>query len=307
MAESPGERSPPPVSPQTLHRAGPPLPPRACDRPNRPTTVLDTADVVLPGPHACANCGAERTGPYCQACGQRHRDERLTIRRLLRDVVTRFLDLESGLLHTAWRLTVAPGTVSRDIVAGRRQRYAGPVTYLIVIATLSVLLFTLIDDAFAVYVQQMLRPALEENGILAGKDPEVVASTFVRWMNQGTIYLSAFIALVFAALGRWMVPGWGSRYNFAESCVFALYSTAHGFLLLLPFNMLVLAGPQFVLLISWIGTVVISVYIAVAVRAFVRPHWITSLMSFLAFAASYLLFSFLAGIVGLAAALLFTA
>lgn len=299
LADSPPERTPPPISPNVLRRrdrlslnAFPKAPPP-------PTDALRAADVVLPGPDGCANCGAERTGAYCQACGQRHRDGRLTLRRLVRNFVNRFLDLESGLLHTAWRLTVAPGTVSRDVVAGRRQRYAGPVTYLVVVAALSVLLLTLFEGAYTGYFQEMLRPLMErEEGVLAGKDPEVVASTLVRWTNQGTIYFSIFIALVFATLGRWIVPGWAPRYNFAESCVFALYTTAHGFLYLLPLNLLVLAGPRFVFLVSGLGMLVMAVYVAVASRAFIQPRWATTALSFVAFAASYLLFSFVGGVIG---------
>lgn len=300
QTDSPDGRTRSPIPPGVLRQVNHRSRLAPSRRPTPSADTLHAADVALPGPDACANCGAERTGPYCQACGQRHRDERLTLRRLGRNFVNRFLDLESGLLHTAWRLTVAPGSVARDIVAGRRQRYAGPVTYLVVATALSVLLFTLFENAYTEYFQVMLRPIMErEDGVLAGKNPEVVASTLVRWTNQGTIYFSIFIALMFATLGRWVVPGWAQRYNFAESCVFALYMTAHGFLYLLPINLLALAGPRFLSLVSGLGIVVMAVYVAVASRTFIQPRWTTTALSFVAFAASHLLFSVVGGIIGL--------
>ena len=72
----------------------------------------------------------------------------------------------------------------------------------------------------------------------------------------------------------------------------------YGFFLLLPLNLLVLAGPRFVLVLSWLGMVVVAVYVAIAARSFIRPGWTTTAMSFVAFSAGYLLFSFVAGIVG---------
>jgi hypothetical protein len=224
----------------------------------------------------------------------------MTVRELVRDVVSRFFDLESGLLHTAWRLTVAPGTVSRDVIAGRRRRYAGPVTYLVVVATLSILSFLLVEDAFSSSVQVELATVLEEENLLAGRDPGAVAKTISRWTNQGTLYFSVFIAVVFAALGRWVVPGWKQRYNFAESCVFALYATAHGFLLLIPFNVLFLAGPRFAFVSSVLGMLVFSAYVTIAARTFVRRHWATAVLAFFAFAVSYFSFLFVAWTVGVA-------
>src|SRR5262245_25719208 len=88
------------------------------------------APQVLPA--VCLSCGAVRTGSYCVDCGQREVRGRHTLRSLLAGALSRILTVDSGLLHTAHQLTVSPGQVIRDYLAGRTQPYTHPAMYLLI-------------------------------------------------------------------------------------------------------------------------------------------------------------------------------
>lgn len=99
-------------------------------------TAALVAHEVEPGPknaaaaeqahdHACANCGATLTGPYCHRCGQSAH-----VHRSLLHLGEEFLH---GLLHfdaKAWRtlplLVIQPGRLTRNYIDGKRTRYVSP-------------------------------------------------------------------------------------------------------------------------------------------------------------------------------------
>ena len=91
----------------------------------------------------CLDCGAPRLGDYCHGCGQRHADDRLTLRSVWRDFAERFLKWERGLPATVRMALLDPGRLAREYVAGRRRRYVNPVSFLILGATVAVLLIPL--------------------------------------------------------------------------------------------------------------------------------------------------------------------
>jgi hypothetical protein len=79
----------------------------------------------------CVNCGAPLTALFCAECGQRTRPTRLSVRGVASDVITRITSADRGFVHTAYRLTVAPGDVIRDYISGRTVVYSHPFGYLI--------------------------------------------------------------------------------------------------------------------------------------------------------------------------------
>src|SRR5437868_2388269 len=74
----------------------------------------------------CRNCNAEVTGNFCSACGQENTDYRVSLRRLVGDLVDEVFQLESRLWRTLWTLFRHPGRLTREYNAGRRVRYTTP-------------------------------------------------------------------------------------------------------------------------------------------------------------------------------------
>ncbi len=104
-----------------------------------PSPVVAPA-VLADGADHCLDCGVTRVGRYCHGCGQRHADDRLTLRSIWRDFAERFLKWERGLPATAKLAFLDPGRLAREYVGGRRRRYVNPVSFLILGSTVAVLL-----------------------------------------------------------------------------------------------------------------------------------------------------------------------
>ena len=272
----------------------------------RESIDVGTSPEVLPSADRCPNCSSHLVGAYCSACGQRHLGERLTLRRLVRDFLARIFDLESGLLHTVWRMTVSPGSVPRDYVVGRRTRYTRPGTYFVLASALSVLLFSLMEVAYVDYLQEVLTPTME-SGALSDLDEDQFMDTLVDWTGRSSMYISLLLTAIYVPVVRWAVPGWRARYNLAETFVFGIYTMAHGTLISLPlygipylFSDLALGfGITSVLMI-----VILALYTSVAALRFHTRKWSTFLMAVLTYLFTYIAFSSVGGILGVIIAVL---
>ena len=77
----------------------------------------------------CLNCGADLTGKYCAACGQKKVDRRdLSIRRFFGYVLNELTDLQSNkILRTFGALLFRPGLLTAEYLAGRKGFHIGPV------------------------------------------------------------------------------------------------------------------------------------------------------------------------------------
>jgi hypothetical protein len=208
-------------------------------------SVASTAAQAAPpgGPPArpCLNCGAPLAGPYCAACGQRHREGRLTLRSVAEDLVTRVLNFDRGLWPTIARLTRNPGAVIRDYIDGRRRRYVGPVAYLFFGGAVALLAFRFSEQMDTAWIQEVVsRYTGGPDPVFSARQGEAYRS-FLHAARGSQSVLSLLMALPFAL----MVRGFFRRsgINVAEAAVFTLYTLGHFLVLyavLEPF--LVLAG-----------------------------------------------------------------
>ena len=112
----------------------------ASARPMEPPPLPDARSTGPPAAAAavCLNCGVGRLGDYCHACGQHHREDRLTLGGLARQVATQMLMMEQGLLHTVVAVARSPGALGRAYVSGRRRSYTNPLTFFLIAVGLRV-------------------------------------------------------------------------------------------------------------------------------------------------------------------------
>lgn len=175
----------------------------------------------------CLNCGAERRGAYCHACGQHYIDSRLTLGTLWREFAERFLKLERGLLGTARSLTVAPGAVCRRYVAGERKRYVSPLSYFVLGTAVVLFAFSFQVDGLKEWmVETMTRgDGAPLFGLLpTEKVPEYVELNLkligVTYAYQVILLYVPFILFMRLFFRR-------SGFNVAEIAVYALFVTGH--------------------------------------------------------------------------------
>lgn len=89
----------------------------------KPRHDLLTAELE---PRTCLDCGAPVTGRHCEQCGQSTGVHVLSMREVAGDVTHSLLHLDSRVWRTLRLLVRRPGELTREFIAGRRQRYLPP-------------------------------------------------------------------------------------------------------------------------------------------------------------------------------------
>lgn len=110
--------APPPAPPEP--------PPAAAPKPRKRRWWHRTRETRRTPDRPCLNCGDETVGIYCPRCGQRKVDVRVSLRRMLVEVLDDQLSLNSTLPRTLGALFFRPGHLTREYVQGRIVRYIPP-------------------------------------------------------------------------------------------------------------------------------------------------------------------------------------
>jgi hypothetical protein len=105
----------------------------------------------------------------------------------------RVMNVEQGLVHTVYGLTVKPGVVVRDYLAGSTVRYTHPAGYLLI--------------SFAVFA---VTAQLFGGGTVGGSENRLFVALLVP-----------FVALVSRILF------WRARFNYAEHLIVVMYAIGH--------------------------------------------------------------------------------
>jgi hypothetical protein len=129
VAEPPDARGEPPapISPIRRQRWWAPETRRTPDRP-------------------CLNCGDTTVGFFCRNCGQRKADVRVSLRRMLMEVMDDQLSLNSTLPRTIGALLFRPGHLTAEYVQGRIMRYVPPFRLYLVTSVLFFILLPVVAD-----------------------------------------------------------------------------------------------------------------------------------------------------------------
>ncbi len=75
----------------------------------------------------CANCGAERSGPYCSRCGQNDRDYQRALPPLISELLQEAFEIDSRLVRTLKLLLFRPGALALEFTHNRRASYVSPI------------------------------------------------------------------------------------------------------------------------------------------------------------------------------------
>jgi len=89
--------------------------------------VTSPPDSTAGGERRCANCGTPLSGRYCSACGQGEHSLRVPLPRLLHDFLSDQFQLDARIWRTLRLLLFHPGRLTRQYMAGQRQRFIPPV------------------------------------------------------------------------------------------------------------------------------------------------------------------------------------
>jgi hypothetical protein len=196
---------------------------------------LPTQSAPTPSPETCPNCGAIRVGPFCAGCGQSLREPRVSFGLLWRWLVGQVLSFDRGFLLTVREMTLRPGTMIRDYLAGQRQRYTNPFTYLLLWSAASLLVWSLLGDHFMAQMRDSIAAGFRRSPLTPAQLKRYldVFMLVIPYAGQVTM----LVCLPFAALLRLLFRR--SGYNFAEHFVFALFGMGHAFAWAVPLELIV--------------------------------------------------------------------
>jgi hypothetical protein len=86
-------------------------------------------------PDKCRNCdaGVAFGHVYCGICGQKYATQRLTLHEIGHDLLHALVHVDRSAFSLIQMLLVRPGTVALDYVQGKRTRYFGPFSFLVIV------------------------------------------------------------------------------------------------------------------------------------------------------------------------------
>jgi ribosomal protein L37E len=233
--------------------------------------VIDKPQLSL-----CTRCGNPVTGNFCSECGAPTaagmRDEHI------QEVSSEVTGVD---VWKAWRtirdLTVRPGTVALAYVSGNRAKYMSPIAYCLFIFTISITLDSVtginryILNRAEVSWSDQYREDIQQKGVQAEeKDMKItkVHEHLMDFVNGKSGQMVLFLPSIL--LFQWLLFR-KYRKSFIENAYFALFSSSHYILLMLPLTALFFVDKElFYYLYLIVGVIVPVIYAAWAGVAFYR-------------------------------------
>lgn len=164
----------------------------------------------------CVNCSTEHEGRFCPQCGQPSEIKRISWKQLLVELQERMLGVDNLFVRTVKDLTIRPNEVLKAIFAGNRRRYISPGAYLLLLLTLSLLLF----EWMGVSMADLYAPpaSTSEKGAELG-------AKLNKWIFEN-YRLTTFLTIPLNALfSLWMFKK--AKLNMVEHAVIYAYASAH--------------------------------------------------------------------------------
>ncbi|MES2327965.1 MAG: DUF3667 domain-containing protein [Bacteroidota bacterium] len=165
----------------------------------------------------CKSCGNHGTGKYCNNCGQSYATKRIALKSLLHDVFHFFTHLEKGFGYTLKQLIIAPGTMQREYVEGKRSTHQKPFSMFFICISINAVARYFIFEMLVKYFH---------SGSLAEAD---YYHQFQLFVYLATVPLLSTLTWLFFAKGK---------YNFAEIAVSQLYAFSFILLMVIPIGFL---------------------------------------------------------------------
>jgi hypothetical protein len=266
----------------------------------------------------CLNCGHPVDNRFCPTCGQKNTDFRVSLWHVLKEMASETFELDGRVPRTLFPFVFKPGTLTREYNAGKRASYTSPfrlflaMTLVWVVAGFFVGKTTdfeqqaadeaaqvslgpqdadgnpitdpgdlpwQVDEDSATWLRQLNERYVEVQGMSQAKQQELAYEAVIEALPKAALVLLPVVALMlkllFAGTGRFYV----------EHLVFALHTTAFGFLLLTLTT--IAQDDAIVALLS----LALFVYVFVALkRAYQASWWATALR----FCALFVLYGTLA-------------
>ena len=170
----------------------------------------------------CINCGVEASGKFCSECGQRVVVKRITLKEEWNDFWSRLYGFDGMFSRTLRELTLRPGMVAKEYIAGNRLKYYGPVGYFFLMVTLLLLLLSMMDLNFAELIRN------KQDMIAIPQTNKKLTALVTEWAADNIKWI-AFLGVPFQAFTARYFFFRKSGRNFLEHTVPLFYISGHLF------------------------------------------------------------------------------
>ncbi|WP_108802721.1 DUF3667 domain-containing protein [Aquimarina sp. Aq107] len=143
----------------------------------------------------CLNCETSYKGNFCPECGQKSTVEKITFSFLVNDFVSRFMDIDKGMLFNLQYLTTSPKKTVFDYIYGKRKNVFNPVSYALIATSLNLVIISLFEMHWVDTSKfENFEGELYSNSYEAGK----FIGTYIKffWLLN-IVFLSLFSRLFF--------------------------------------------------------------------------------------------------------------
>lgn len=180
----------------------------------------------------CPNCQTTLQGKFCYSCGQKIREERLSIGYLFEDFVSNVFNLERGAFYTSKQLLLKPEMVIDDYLKGRTIVYTNPFKYLFFTATISAILSSFVN-------YELVIPSMASSS--SPQVEEATKQAFTIMQQYWTLLTMAF-APIFAICTYFVYKK--DKLNYSEHLIISSFTSAQMAILGLPLTLLMVLFPE---------------------------------------------------------------
>ena len=261
---------------------------------------------VRPKAPPCANCETPLAGAFCHACGQKaHLHDKL--KHLVEEFAEGIAHFDGRLWRTLPLLTLNPGRLSREWMAGKRVRYVAPL-HLFLFAVFLLFLIPNFTDRHLFNFGDTSAEALSNaalwidnpDGTRTAIDPdnlEAVAGAqdmappvatvvhmvaklsknpqYYGYKMEALAYKLSFVTVPISVVILWLIYAWRRRFSLYQHAVVSLYGL--GFLaLLFAFSSLFTGG--WATALNLLIVLVAPVHVAVHLRGAYGSGWIQTIL-----------------------------
>lgn len=175
----------------------------------------------------CKNCQTPVSGNYCVNCGQRTDVGRITGSSILSLISEGLFQVNKGLFFTILSIFRRPGHSIREYIEGQRQPYFKPVAFVMLLATIYVILSRWLE--IPTFTENLIVGYLlgvEENG---NQQEMMEAQPIVNWLT-GNLAYSIIVTIPMFSLATF-IAFYKQKFNYFEHLILNAYLAGYHALL----------------------------------------------------------------------------
>ncbi len=256
----------------------------------------------------CRSCGNTHQENFCPNCGEKKfHSGQLSVKHFIEETFEGFVHFDSKFFYTLKTLVTKPGQLSVDFAEGRRIKSMRPVQFFLVVNLLFFFLifggnmYSLSLNNYVSYrpftnynTKQIVAKKLKEENVKYEEYRQLFDEKMRSESKEYIFVLIPFYGFLFFIFFFWKKMYFTTHLSFAAHFIsfVLLFTLLSHYLVTVPFYLFANTdySPNFDNIFSIFFSVVLTVYVAFAIKRFYNPHIIVRLLVSLFVGVTFLQF-----------------